>query len=212
MSAERRRRQPRALPGPSPINALIAERVQAALEAPLGSHAAIGNAQEAIFLQLNETMTALKPALAQLLETPDMSDPSVIREQWISKLRFLNGCLCLPDLASLSIALQELGRGVTADSLRPDGNMQGGRAGTEQLRLMAYAVEAADELKRRCTKDAEYRERLKNSETAYSTIHKYRKAIDHVPEFTPRVGWSLHWQEAPEIVLEKVIWAIKTLS
>ncbi|GAA3901048.1 hypothetical protein GCM10022276_19810 [Sphingomonas limnosediminicola] len=212
MSASRRRRKDQIPEQLASIETIIAQRIEAALEAPPGSKAAIGNAQEAIFLSVRETMKALQPALAPLLEAADLHDAAAIRKSWIGKLRFLNGCLALPDLNSLSIALMELGRGVPASALLPDGNMQGGKSNTERLRLMAYAVEAADELKRRCIKDAEYRAELTQSETAHSTIEKYRKAIREIPEFAPRIGWSLYWTDAPEIVLQQLIWAIKALD
>lgn len=208
MNAPRRRNKPLA----KSKEAIIAECIEAALKAGPGSDAAIGLAQEAIFHCLSDTMKALQPALAPLLEAADLLDAAAIRKSWIGKLRFLNGCLALPDLRSLSVALQELGRGVTADALSPDGNMQGGKSNTERLRLMAYAVEAADELKRRCAKHEEYRAELKASETAYATIEKYRKAIRHIPELAPRLGWKLYWKEEPEIVLQQLVWAIRVLD
>ncbi|MBK8860339.1 MAG: hypothetical protein IPN48_05165 [Sphingomonadales bacterium] len=182
------------------------------MEALPGSEAAIRNAQEAIFLSVADTMKALQPALGSLMETSNLQEAKAIRSSWIDKLHFLNGCLALPDLCSLSVALRELDRGVVSDALLPDGNMQGGKSNTERLRLMAYAVEAADELKRRCEFDDEYRAELKDSKTAHATIEKYRKAIRHLPEFAPRIGWQLYWQAKPKTVLSRLVWAIKVLD
>lgn len=207
-----RRRRAQATSQPASVDRIIAERIRAALEAVPGSDAAISNAQEAIFLSVTETMKALQPALAPIAATADLDTNAARRAEWISKLRFLNGCLTLPDLRDLSVALQELDRGVTADALKPVGNMQGGKASTDRLRLMAYAVEAADELKLRCSKDEEYRAELKASGTAHATIEKYRRAIGHLPEFTPRIGWQLWWNEPPEIALQQLVWAIKALD
>lgn len=212
MSGERRRRKSQAVEQPAPVAAIIADRIKSALEAAPGSDTAIALAQEAIFLSVAETMKALQPALAPTMATADLEISAAKRAGWISKLRFLNGCLALPDLRDLSVALQELDRGVTADALKPVGSMQGGKASTDRLRLMAFAVEAADELKRRCSKDEEYRAELKASETAHATIEKYRRAIGHLPEFTPRIGWQLWWNEPPEIALQKLVGAIKALD
>jgi hypothetical protein len=194
------------------VSAIIADRIKSALDAAPGSDTAIALAQEAMFLSVAETMKALQPALAPIMATADLDTSAAKRAGWISKLRFLNGCFAFPDLRDLSVALQELGRGVTADALKPVGNMQGGKASTDRLRLMAYAVEAADELRRRCSKDAEYRAELKASDTAHATIEKYRKAIRDVPEFAPHLGWQLRWNEPPEIVLQEVICAISVLN
>lgn len=212
MSSNRRRRNNQIPEQPTSLEAIIAQRIKAALSAEPGSTTAIRNAQEAIFLSVADTMKALRSALGPLGEASELQGAAKIRETWINKLRFLNGCLALPNLSSLSIALQELGRGVTAAALLPDGNMQGGKSNTERLRLMAYAVEAADELRGRCSKDEEYRAELKESQTAHATIEKYRKAIRDIPEFAPRVGWSLYWTDVPEIVLQRLIWAIRTLD
>jgi hypothetical protein len=211
-AVERRRKNLRTSLQPVSTEALLTARIKAAVEADPGSNDAIRNAQEAIFLSVADTMKALQPALAPLLNTTNLQDALAIRNSWIDKLRFLDGCLALPDLQGLSVALRELSRGVAVDALRPDGNMQGGKSSTERLRLMAYAVEAADELKRRCRKDAEYRAELQASETAHATIEKYRWAIRDVPEFAPRALWHLCWQEEPEIVLQRLVWAIKAMD
>ncbi|NKJ02777.1 hypothetical protein [Novosphingobium sp. SG707] len=211
-SARRERRRAQAVPASTSNEAMIASCVKVARDAQPGSGRALEAAQQAIFMSIVDTMQALQPALAPLLTADDPGDPAATRKSWIAKVRFLNGCLALPDLQGLSIALQELERGVTAEALRPCGNMQGGKSGTEKLRLMAYVVEAADELKRRCAKDEAYREELKASEASYSTVEKYRKKICDVPEFAPRLGWRLHWQEEPEVVLQRLIWAIKSLE
>ncbi|MFV3078051.1 hypothetical protein [Niveispirillum fermenti] len=191
---------------------LISGHIRAALEAEPGSAAAISSAQQAIFYSVHETMKALQPALAPLLSPASLEEAEAIRNVWIAKLRFINGCLALPDLSDLSVALQELNRGVTAEALRPNGTMQGGKPSTERLRLMSLVVEAADELKRQCKKDAEYRAELNRSQTAHSTVEKYRKAIHGLPEFQPRMGWSIRWSEQPEIVLQHLVWAIKALD
>jgi hypothetical protein len=212
MTGERRRRKLQAIEQPASVAAIIADSIKSALEAAPGSDTAIGHAQEAIFLSVAETMKTLQPALAPIMATADLDSSAAKRAGWISKLRFLDGCLAFPDLRDLSVALQELDRGVTADALNPVGNMQGGKASTHRLRLMAYAVWAADELKRRCSKDEEYRAELKASETAHTTIEKYRKAIVHLPEFAPRISWSLWWKDEPEIVLKQLVCAIKALD
>lgn len=212
MTGERRRIKSQAIEQPASVAAIIADRIKSALAAASGSDTAIALAQEAIFLSVAETMEALEPAIAPIMATADLDTSAAKRAGWISKLRFLNGCLALPDLRDLSVALQELGRGVTADALKPVGNMQGGKASTDRLCLMAYAVEAADELRRRCSKDEEYRAELKASETAHATIDKYRKAIADLPEFAPRFGWQLRWKEPPEIALQRLVWAIRALN
>ena len=177
-----------------------------------GSEAALRNAQEAIFLCIADTMKALQPALAPMLNADTAQDGEALRRSWINKLRFLNGCLELPDLSDLSVALEELGRGVTADALLPNGNRQGGKRGTDVLRLKAFAVEAANELRRRSAKKILYEDALEDLGTAASTIAKYRNQLARVPEFAPRVGWSLYWDEEPEIVLPQLIAAIKALN
>ena len=191
--------------------AIIENRIKIALDASPGSKAAIRNAQEAIFLSVAQTIKSLQPALAPIMEPADSGDAAAIRKSWVGKLRFLNGCLALPDLSSLSVALQELDRGVTADALIAVGNRRGGKSKTEGLHIMSYMVEAADELKSRCDKHEEYREKLKGCNTAHSTIEKHRKAILNLPEFAPRLGWQLYWREDPETVLKQLVTARKTL-
>lgn len=187
---------------------LIRHHVIAAHEVEPGSDAALSAAQRAIFHLIQE----LAPALGDKFVLVAGEDAKVIREKWIDLLQFLVGTQSFPSLAGLSIGLQELRRGVTVPELQEKaGGSRGGLSSTDELLLQAWAIEAADELRSRCTSSDEYRAELKESETSYSTIEGYRKSVLAGPtEFHPRPSYILAWADLPpEILLQQVIWAIQ---
>lgn len=164
------------------------------------------DAQRAVFHLLRHLSDAT-PALH------DTSPPE--RARWVAALNFLQGCHALPALDGLSTALQELDRGSVSDSLAPPaGGLRGGLADTTKLRLMSFAVEAADELRRECAKYIIYRDLLRaECNTQTSTIENYRKALAGAPEdLRPRGSYVLAWgREQPAAVLRRVMQIIRDL-
>jgi hypothetical protein len=181
--------------------------VAAALAAESGSPKAITEAQMALYSLMQE----VAPALTTHLST-DVDGDHGRRATWVRTLQFLLDAQIVPELRSLSIGLQELDRGIVSPDLAPKaGGRQGGLSGSDELLLMSFAIEAADELRKRCVSSDEYRAELKESETQYSTIARYRKAVMAGPaEFHPRPSYVLSWgNEPPEILLQRIVWAIR---
>ncbi len=180
-----------------------------ALAAKPGSANAIAEAQQAIF----HLMQTLTPALPDDLLFQD-DDEKKQRGVWIRTIQFLLDAHVAPQLRSLSIGLQELDRGNVVPGLVPKiGGLQGGAPDTDELRLRSFAVEAADELRRRCISYEEYRAELKLSGTQASTISDYRKDVLAGPrELHPRGSYILSWgDEPPEMLLQRIVWAIRDL-
>lgn len=164
------------------------------------SPAAIEAGQEAVF----HLVQSLRPTISDVLAGNG-------RAAWIRALAFLRETLSFPAIDDLLLALEEQERGFTNPALeRP--KVAGGIATTNMMMLRRNAVEAAQELKARCSCDEEYRAELRGSESSYSTIEKWKGSLKGAaPHLRPRVGFRLHWGEVPpEILLQRTVWAMRT--
>ena len=182
---------------------ICAAKANTAVSKTPGSRGAIQSAQAAIFHLMRH--------LAPVIDAPSFTNE---RARWIGTLQFLHGTASFPALSSLLTALHELNRGVVDQWLEPAaGGQRGGLSGTDEVRLMSFAVEAADELRSRCLKVAEWESELKSSECSRATIEKYRKVVMNAPpDMRPRSSYVLSWgREPPEIVLQRVVWALQDL-
>ena len=185
----------------------IAYHLHAAVSAGPGSDDARAAGQKA----LSHLLQALEQVVPELKMGRISQTPVEQRAKWIEVLRVLVGSEMLPDLKELTIALVELDRGAPHPALATAaGGRQGGLSTTDDLQLMSFAVEAADELKSRCSCTEEYRAELKESDTSHSTVEGYRKRVLNGPvELHPRPNYDLNWWEAPEIVLQRVVWKLR---
>ncbi len=180
---------------PTVSNDPLRSSIKAARSAPPDSPAALRAAQEAVFHVLME----LQPAIGSILN-PDAS----CRASWIRSLHFLTQTDRFPALRDLAIALQELDRGVVHAALIPAlGGRRGGKHDTRFLEIRRDAVEAADELRRRCKCHEEYKARVRELGSSASTVESYRKSLLSGPaEFRPRSSYRLTWgEEKPEDLL-----------
>lgn len=183
----------------TPTEEQLLQAIRVAKQSAPDSLEASRACQEAIFLLMRE-LSSTMPKLYQGSGRP----------AWVDTLTFLRGTLSFPHLDDLLLALEEQERGISPPGLQRK-SLPGGLASTSSMLLRRDAVEAADELKRRCSCDEEYRAELKESETSYSTIEKWKRSLQGAsPNLRPRVGYRLHWgDEPPEILLQKTIWVMR---
>lgn len=111
---------------------------------------------------------------------------------WISTIEYLLKSGSFPGLGRLAFGLRGLQRGLTITELRATGGKLKGE--WEQYEAKRAIVEAAEEIRRGCVKDEEWRARLKASGTSAAAINKYSQQLARdAPSLLPRSNYYLAW-------------------